>query len=171
MRTVRECKDCEQTFHRRRTNRDNTENNACTKKDKLKQETTFSLTVARLDHTAWPSLTRKRWVLGTGWSTCQKSTVVIYLSIALGILEHCPKKGLQVTLCSHLVSLQGSQVPSTGPFARKPGFADLIPSVLSTASIESTGLLSQGALLAALYYCLLSLKCTDYLRYTKGFYE
>lgn len=57
------------------------------------------------------------------------------------------------------------------PLARKPSFADLIPSVLSTASTEPTGLLSQGALLTALDYCLLSLKCTGYLSYTKVFYE
>lgn len=49
LRTARECKDCEQVLHRR-TKRANTENNTCTP---------FSLTVARLDHIAWPSLTRK----------------------------------------------------------------------------------------------------------------
>lgn len=31
-----------------------------------------------------------------------------------------------MTLCPHLVSLQGLQTPSTGPFTEKPGFADLI---------------------------------------------
>lgn len=38
------------------------------------------------------------------------------------------------------------------PLGLEPGFPDLIPSVLSTASIEPTGLHSQGALLTALYY-------------------
>lgn len=32
--------------------------------------------------------------------------LVMYLSIALDVLEHCPNKGLQVTLCSHLESAE-----------------------------------------------------------------
>lgn len=86
-------------------------------RDKVTRETTC---VKWLDHTAWPSLTRKRRVLGNElWSTCQKSILVMYLSIALDVLEHCPEKGLQVTLCSPLASLQGSQSSVQPP---SPGF-------------------------------------------------
>lgn len=45
------------------TSRYNIQNNAYTKKDKLKQETIFSLTKTWLEHAAWPSLTRKWWAL------------------------------------------------------------------------------------------------------------
>lgn len=31
-----------------------------------------------------------------------------------------------MTLCPHLLSPQGLQIPSTGPFSRKPGFADFL---------------------------------------------
>lgn len=58
------------------------------------------------------------------------------------------------------------------PLGQEPGFPDWIPFVLSTASIEPTGLLSQGVPLTALYYLLpTSLKCAGYLSYTKVFYE
>lgn len=44
--------------------------------------------MAWLEHAAWPSLTRKRWALGYKLVHLSESNLVIYLSIAVDILEH-----------------------------------------------------------------------------------
>lgn len=51
-----------------------------------------------------------------------------------------------MTLCSPLASLQGSQSPVQPPAPGSGLCGRVIPSVLSTASTEPAGLLSQGAL-------------------------
>lgn len=58
-------------------------------------------------------------------------------------------------MCFHLTSLQGSQIPSTGRFTRRPGLrtSPQCPALLPVP---------QAAVL------LSSLKCTAYLSHTKG---